>query len=341
VGVTATAVDFHALCQAVAAAPVVVPVGARRHWEAGGPAPAGGVEVHAPGGVVAYDPEDLTVTVGAGVTVRELSALLGERGQECPLDPRDPDATVGGVLATGLSGLRRLRYGPVRDTVLELRFVTAHGRVVKGGGPTVKNVTGYDLPRLLVGSFGTLGVIAQVTLRCRPRPAVHTWYATERAAADVVPSLYRPSCVASDGTRTYVLLEGANVDVAAEAARAQLLRAHADDAVSLLPRGPYRGRISVPPSTLPAVEARLRAIDGCRWLAEYGVGTVHVACDAIDGARAARAVAVANGGWLLREAGGGDAFDGFGVALPNGELHARIKAAFDPDDRCNPGRLPA
>ncbi len=89
----------------------------------------------------------------------------------CALDPRDPAATIGGILACGLSGWRRLRHGPLRDHVLEVRFVTAQGRLVKAGGPTVKNVTGYDLPRLLVGSFGTLGVLAQVTLRCRPRPA--------------------------------------------------------------------------------------------------------------------------------------------------------------------------
>jgi glycolate oxidase FAD binding subunit len=213
--------------------------------------------------------------------------------------------------------------------------------VVKGGGPTVKNVTGYDLPRLLVGSFGTLGVVAQATLRCRPRAAVRAWYASERPAGDVLASLYRPSCVASDGTRTHVLLEGANVDVAAEAARAQLLRSTVADTAAVLPDGGFRGRVSVPPKALAAVEAGLRAIAGCRWLAEYGVGTVHVGCDTLAGLGAARAVAAANGGWLLREAGGGDAFDGFGVALPNRELHARIKAAFDPGDRCNPGRLPS
>jgi NAD dependent epimerase/dehydratase family enzyme len=93
-----------------------------------------------------------------------------------PLDPVDPErATVGGVLAVGESGIRRLRYGPVRDTVLEVRFVNAAGKVVKAGGPVVKNVTGYDLCRLLVGSVGTLGFLAEV---------VHAWEAATEAASD-------------------------------------------------------------------------------------------------------------------------------------------------------------
>src|SRR5262249_31184397 len=158
------------LVAAVAAADAVQPVGARTQWETGNP-PGPGVEVAAPAGIVRYEPDDLTVTVGAGTTFAEVDAALAEHGQECPLDPRDPAATIGGIVATGLSGVRRLRHGPLRDHVLEIRFVTGDGRVVKGGGPTVKNVTGYDLPRVFVGSYGTLGVLVQLTLRCRPRAA--------------------------------------------------------------------------------------------------------------------------------------------------------------------------
>src|SRR5262249_42882072 len=148
----------------------VAPVGGRTHWEVGGPPPSSDdvTFVHAPTGVVSYDPADLTVTVGAGTTIDDLSSVLATAGQECVLDPRHPTATVGGVLATGLSGHRRLRHGPLRDRVLEVRFVTADGRLVKGGGPTVKNVSGFDLPRLLVGSLGTIGVLVQATLRCQP-----------------------------------------------------------------------------------------------------------------------------------------------------------------------------
>ena len=102
--------------------------------------------------------------------------------------------------------------------MLEVRFVTADGRLVKGGGPTVKNVSGFDLPRLLVGSFGTIGVIVQVTLRCQPRPETSAWFVTDADPFEVRRDLYRPSCIAWDGTRTHVLLEGVAADVEAERA---------------------------------------------------------------------------------------------------------------------------
>src|SRR5437763_3367924 len=181
----------------VAIADAVVPVGARTQWETGN-LPGDATELRAPAGVGRYEPEDLTVTVGAGTTCAELDAVLAERGQECALDPRDASATVGGVVACGLSGVRRLRHGPLRDQVLEVRFVTADGRLVKGGGPTVKNVTGYDLPRLLVGSLGTIGVLVQVTLRCQPEPPTSAWFVTDADPFAVRRSLYRPSCLAWD-----------------------------------------------------------------------------------------------------------------------------------------------
>lgn len=319
----------------VAAADTVVPVGGRTHWEVGGPAPTG-VDVRAPAGVVAYDPAELTVTVGAGTTVAALAATLEQGGQECVLDPRDPAAaTVGGVLAAGLSGHRRLRYGPVRDRLLEVRFVTADGRVVKGGGPTVKNVTGYDLPRLLVGSLGTIGVIVQVTLRCQPRPRHATWAGTAADPFEVRRRCFRPSCIAWDGAATRVLLEGDPDDVAAELDAGRLT---AGDAGPAWPVGAHRGRISVQPSCLGALAGDLRGIDGLRWMAEIGVGTVHVAAESGAPIARARAAAVTRGGWLLREQGEG--IDGFGAGLPNRQLMARIKAAFDPAGKLSPGRLP-
>ena len=115
------------------------PLGGRRA------AATGAVEVRAPVGVIAYEPADMTITVGAGTSFDTVDGVLAEHGQECALDPRSRAATIGGILACGLSGVRRLRHGPVRDHVLEVRFETGDGRLVKGGGPTVKNVTGYDL----------------------------------------------------------------------------------------------------------------------------------------------------------------------------------------------------
>ncbi len=265
--------------------------------------------------------------------------MLAAAGQEVPLDPRDRVATVGGVLAAGLSGIRRLRHGPVRDTLLEVRFVDGRGTLVKSGGPVVKNVTGYDLPRLLVGSLGTLGALVQVTLRCRPRAAHTAWYRVERDDADAVRAgLYRPSSVLFDGHATHVLLEGHTPDLADQAAAAQL-GASAGGAPAL-PDGPHRGRISVPPGHVaPAGRALSAVAPAVRWCAELGVGTVHVACDDAGDLERARDVATACDGWLLREAGA-PGVDGFGIMLPNSGLTARVKAAFDPDGRFAPGRLP-
>jgi glycolate dehydrogenase FAD-binding subunit len=323
---------------AVAAAAVVAAAGAHTHWEVGGPPPAaeGTFAAHAPEGIVTYDPADLTVTVGAGTTCAALTAALGAEGQECALDPRDDAATVGGVLATGLSGHRRLRHGPLRDRVLEVRFVTADGRLVKGGGPTVKNVSGYDLPRLLVGSLGTIGVIVQATLRCQPRPERAAWFTTGADPFTVRRATYRPSCVAWDGHRTSVLFEGIAADVAAE--RAAIGAATEPGPAPAWPTGVHRGRISVRPSALAALAPDLDAA-GVRWVAEVGVGTVHVAADHEAALAAARAAATGCGGWLLREAGA-PALDGFGRALPNARLMERVRTAFDPAGKLSPGRLP-
>jgi glycolate oxidase FAD binding subunit len=343
VGVTASAVldQLDGLPATVAGADAVLPVGGRTQWEVGNPT-TGGVEVRAPAGVLAYDPAELTVTVGAGTTVVELAEVLGDAGQECPLDPRAPEATVGGVLATGLSGPRRLRYGPLRDRVLEVRFVTADGRLVKGGGPTVKNVTGYDVPRLLVGSLGTIGVLVQVTLRCQPGAGFARWIASTVDPFEARRRMFRPSTIAWDGRTTRVLLEGHPDDVAAEATSAGLdpdARADGSGAGPEWPDGPHRGRISVRPSRVRDLAPALDRIDGVEWLAEVGVGTVHVAASDPDGLVAARAAATAQGGWLLREVGAPGA-DGYGAPPPNLAILERIRAAFDPTGKLSPGRLP-
>ena len=329
--------DLSAAEQSVAAvvrdAARVDPVGGGTHRAVGGPSPEGATQVRAPTGVVAYDPADLTVCVGAGTSVATLAAELAGAGQECALDPRDEHATIGGVLSTGLSGVRRLGVGPIRDQVLEVRFATADGRLVRAGGATVKNVTGYDLPRLLVGAFGTLGVLTRVILRCRPLPA-RTWWGTTASAPDEVRgSLLRPSALLWDGRVTSVLLEGNADDVAAEA-RATGLDAGARPE---LPEGPHRGRISVTPDAVARVGRALG--DDVRWLGEGGIGTVHVAAD--DPAALARARDVAHdaGGWLLREAGAPE-LDGFGIALANAGIMERVRVAFDPMGKLAPGRLP-
>ncbi|MBI3894486.1 MAG: FAD-binding oxidoreductase [Acidobacteria bacterium] len=118
-----------------------------------------------------YQAADLTVSVEAGVPFKELEGTLRTRGQMLPLDvPFAAEATVGGVLATNSSGPRRVAYGSARDMVLGAHFVTAEGKLAKSGGKVVKNVAGYDLTKLLIGSFGTLGILTDATFRAYPIP---------------------------------------------------------------------------------------------------------------------------------------------------------------------------
>jgi len=122
-------------------------------------------------GVLQYEPDDLTICVEAGMPLAELQALLAANGQMLPLDVARPErATVGGLVATAAEGPRREGYGLMRDWVLALSVVEADGAVSRLGAQVVKNVTGYDLVKLFVGSHGTLGVIASVALRVFPRP---------------------------------------------------------------------------------------------------------------------------------------------------------------------------
>ena len=118
-----------------------------------------------------HEPGDLTASVEAGITVEAFQTALRGRGQWVSLDPADARlATLGGVLATNASGPRRHLYGTARDLLIGVTVVTADGAVVRGGGKVVKNVAGYDLPKLFVGSYGTLGVIVEATVKLRPLP---------------------------------------------------------------------------------------------------------------------------------------------------------------------------
>jgi glycolate oxidase FAD binding subunit len=123
--------------------------------------------------VLEYEPADLTVTVEAGIRLAMLQAKLAEHGQYFSLDPPYADrCTIGGITATNASGPSRLRFGGARDLVLGMRVVQSSGTVVKSGGKVVKNVAGYDLNKLYLGSFGTLGVITEVSLKLQPLPEI-------------------------------------------------------------------------------------------------------------------------------------------------------------------------
>jgi glycolate oxidase FAD binding subunit len=152
--------------------------------------------------LVEHEPGDLTATAEAGMTLGAFQEALGQRGQWLSLDPPNPrEGTLGGILASNASGPRRHLYGTARDLLIGLTMVLADGSIVRGGGKVVKNVAGYDLPKLAIGSFGTLGVIVEATVKLRPRPdtdrLVVAWFervkdagqgARAIMASDLIPS---------------------------------------------------------------------------------------------------------------------------------------------------------
>lgn len=283
-------------------------VGGRTQWGVGvsGRSHADVREVRAPAGIVAHEPADMTVRVGAGTTVRELDVALAERGQRVTLPAPGPDATIGGVLAVGRADVRRLGWGPVRDTLLEARYVSAEGRLIKAGGPTVKNVSGFDLCRLLVGSLGTLGLLGEVVLRARPRPAAERWMAGSVQPEALTGLTYRAASILWDGSTTWVLLEGHEGDLDAQGTRLGQAGLAEVEGPPLLPQH----RWSVDPATLGSAEGQDRF--GASFVAEMGVGVVHASVPPPP-------VAVDPTVRILNE---------------------RVKYRFDPTGRLNPAREP-
>lgn len=169
-------------------------------------------------GVRAYVPGDLTISVGAATTLRELHAATAANEQWCPLLPwGSDDSTVGATIATATTGPFASTLGRPRDLVLGLEFVDGRGRIVRAGGRVVKNVAGFDLTRLMTGAWGTLGIITELHLRLRARPAVdETWLLRahdDEAVAGfmrtpLAPLACVPVGVAAQGTEWLVRLGG-------------------------------------------------------------------------------------------------------------------------------------
>lgn len=157
----------------VAAGQAVYPQGGRTALGYGGIPGRPGVAVDLSGlnRVIDYPAADMTITVEAGITLADLTRTLDAEGQRLEIDaPQADRATIGGVYATNSTGPRRHGSGRPRDQIIGVGFVNAAGTLIKGGGQVVKNVAGYDFPKLLTGSLGTLGVIARVTVKVRPKP---------------------------------------------------------------------------------------------------------------------------------------------------------------------------
>ncbi|MGY6499566.1 MAG: FAD-binding oxidoreductase [Acidimicrobiales bacterium] len=267
----------------------------------GGPVDPGARPVVAPAGLLRVDAEEQTVRVLAGTPVAELTSALAEVGQEVAISRR-PGGTVGGALAVGAGRLDRPRVGPARDALLEADVVTADGRLVRCGGPTVKNVTGFDLCRLLVGSLGTVAVLGEVLLRTRPLPAASVWFTGPGLPSRDAGVELEPSARLWDGTTGWVLLAGHPDDVEHGAGR-------------LEQRGwvPTEGPPPLPPhrwAVDPGAVHQVIADAGCRVVAEVGVGTVHH-----GSAPPARTIDP-----VVRS------------------LNRRMRTHFDPSGRLNPGR---
>ncbi|OLC58383.1 MAG: hypothetical protein AUH85_00865 [Chloroflexi bacterium 13_1_40CM_4_68_4] len=176
----------------------VVPMGAGTQQYAGNPPRRIDVvlETASLSGIVEHTPADLTITVRAGTPFADMQAHLRAAGQRLPLDPPHRDrATVGGLMATNASGPRRAKYGTLRDLVIGTRAALVDGTLARAGGKVVKNVAGYDLNKLYIGSLGTLGVIVEATFKVLPLPAreaaIVATFGSLRAATEAAVALAR------------------------------------------------------------------------------------------------------------------------------------------------------
>jgi glycolate oxidase FAD binding subunit len=330
--------------------------------------------------VVDYAPEELVLTAQPGVTLAALEKLVARHGQMLPFEPprlgKLLDAkgrpTLGGALAANLSGPRRIRAGAARDHFLGLEAVTGRGERVRAGGRVVKNVTGYDLCKLIAGSWGTLAVLTEVTIKVLPAPrteltlllfgledrrAVEAMTCALNTPADVSGAAHLPFSAAARAPLkgelavTALRLEGFAASVAARGealiaglrrfGRAELLEAEHSRAfwdqvreVEAFHKDPRPlWRLSVPPAEGWRIgEAALGEA-----LYDWGGGLVWLLSESDPSV--VRAAARALGGHATLYRGQGPAFEP--LSGPLAALTARVKAAFDPAGVLNPGRLAA
>ncbi|HUK58637.1 MAG TPA: glycolate oxidase subunit GlcE [Stellaceae bacterium] len=334
-------------------------------------------------GITAYEPEELVLTAGAATPLDEIEAALAEKRQMLAFEPGDwrellgsetARPTLGGAVAANLSGPRRIRQGAARDHFLGFRGVSGRGEPFKAGGRVVKNVTGYDLPKLMAGSFGTLAALTEITLKVLPMPeatrtlvilglddeaARRAMSAALKSSHEVSGAAHLPAAGAT--ARTCLRLEGPEPSVVARAAalRAELAEfgaielldngaSHAlwqsvRDVLPLAAPGAAVWRVSVAPTAGPALAARIARAHDTRRFFDWGGGLVWLAVTgAEDGGAAAIRAALAGGHATLVRAP-----DALRAAVPPFEpqpealaaLTARVKAQFDPARILNRGRM--
>jgi glycolate oxidase FAD binding subunit len=299
-------------------------------------------------GIVDYAPEELVITARAGTPLADVEAALGEKNQMLPFEPPHfgPRATLGGCVATGLSGPRRAYAGAVRDFVLGTKIMDGRGDELKFGGQVMKNVAGYDVSRLMTGSMGTLGLIMEVSLKVLPRPAQEVTVQFEMDQKHAIAAMNRwagePLPVSASCFHDHVLslrLSGAASAVKAAQAKlgGQALAAGDDfwrgikeqsanffrDAASLW-------RISIP-------STRTLDVPG-KQLIEWG-GALHWVFTEADAPIVRAAAEEAGGHATLFRSAKKDGQVFHRLPKPLLELHKRVKRSFDPHGIFNPGRL--
>jgi glycolate oxidase FAD binding subunit len=297
-------------------------------------------------GIVAYEPTELVATVRCGTRLADLEGLLEKNHQSLPFEPPHfgPDATVGGCVAAGLSGPRRASAGALRDFVLGVKLVDGRGDVLSFGGQVMKNVAGYDVSRLIAGSLGTLGLIAEASLKLAPKPQAETTLRLEAPQARALEMMNRwagqPLPVTAtawhDGELT-IRLSGSEAGV--RAARDRIggepveepfwigIREQTD--AFFAGSGPL-WRIALP-SASPAVElpgAQLIEWHGAlRWLRSENAQAVRDAAQRLKGHATLFRAADKSAG----------CFPPLDPVLER--LHRNVKRTFDPQGIFNPGRM--
>jgi len=337
-------------------------------------------------GITLYEPAELVLSAKSGTPVAEVEATLAARGQMLPFEPMDyrpllgssGEPTMGGLTATNLSGPRRIMAGACRDSLIGTRFVNGQGEVIKSGGRVMKNVTGLDLARTMAGSWGTLGVLTEVTYKLLPRPettlsVVFHGLNDQQAVALMAAAIGSPFEVSGAAhlpvgidriAMTLLRLEGFAESLAYRAERLRVLLAPfgrcdiIDQTASTSlwaqirdvrwfaePRNEAVWRISVPPSKAPALLAQIAAGRRIRHLLDWGGGLVWIATASTElaGSEVIRqAVRHAKGHALLvRASEGARGTDGTFEPLAPAvlKLSTGLKKSFDPDHVLNPGRM--
>lgn len=323
-------------------------------------------------GIVEYAPSDQIVTVQAGMTIARLQAALRKERQRLALDPPDPErTTIGGAIASASYGPLRTRYGTAKDTVVGMTIVRADGTVARGGGKVVKNVAGFDIPKLMIGTYGTLAMIGTVTFRLHPLPqatqdvvfADCDARTLHELCTTIVEARLEPSAVYAvyDGTRyaCCVRFEGFPDGVAAQCEALRLVAGRAFDAGRVLEKehdaartqGTLRVKVTAPASLLDALHDRVveplyALLDDARAVVYPVVGSAFVGGDVADTERVtgvlqnARTWAESVGGTLVTTAAPAsvrEAFDPWGTPPAAFALMRALKERFDPQRRLNPG----